>query len=162
MNNNNINNKILPSLYIKMSEDEQRTFLEEGRILVISTINEEGWPHSTPVWYIFHEGEIYFRAQSYKKKIRNISSNQKVSGCLDLGESYKDLRGVSFIGVANIVKDLDVKKRLEQILIDKYSKQRQTNMMPSNWRQKHESERRDLVRVTIKKIMSWDNRKWIK
>ena len=146
---------------MRMSEEEQKQFLKEGRILVISTINEEGWPHSTPVWYIFHEGEIYFRAQSYKKKIKNISLNGKVSGCLDEGDSYKNLRGISFIGVATIVKDLSVKKRLEQILINKYSEQRQIHMMPTDWRQKHESEQRDLVRVTIKKIMSWDNRKWI-
>ena len=149
------------SLYIPMTSEEVKDFLEKKWIMIVSTVCFDGWPQSTPVWYIFHEGRIYFRAQSYKVKIKNLRKNSKISCCVEAGEVYPELRGVSIQGSASIVTDQDRNRKLQRILIDKYALQRRTEMMPPDWRAKHGSEERTLVEVTIRKIVSWDNRKWL-
>lgn len=145
-----------------MTEEEIERFLTDGHVISVATVDEKGWPHCTPVWYIYRFGKIYFRAQPYKKKIRNILANPKVSCSLHSGDGYSELQGITILGIAKVVKDRVLSAQMEDLLLKKYASQRKTDMMAEEWRRKHLSEERAVVEITIRRLSSWDNTKWLR
>src|SRR5215831_3001416 len=43
------------------------------------TVNASGQPQSSPVWFIFDDGNIYLQSQTTAAKLRNIAANNRVS-----------------------------------------------------------------------------------
>ncbi|MBI4257602.1 MAG: TIGR03618 family F420-dependent PPOX class oxidoreductase [Thaumarchaeota archaeon] len=146
--------------YIPMTEREVWGFLNNHKILVVATVAPDGRPHNTPVWYMVRGGKIFFRAQGYKMKIRNLAANSWVSCVVEDGDKYTELRGVVIHGKARVVKDASLKDSLIKDLLTRYRKERDTEQMPAEWRKRFEAEPREVVEVTPVKIISWDNRKW--
>ena len=52
-------------------------------ILALSTVSQNGWPHSVPVSYLYLEGKFYIPAGSKSKKIRNLRQNHRATIMLD-------------------------------------------------------------------------------
>jgi nitroimidazol reductase NimA-like FMN-containing flavoprotein (pyridoxamine 5'-phosphate oxidase superfamily) len=130
--------------------------------MTLSTVDSFGFPHSTPVWFVVIDGKIYFRAQPYKKKIRNLIERPRVCAVVSDGEFYSELRGVMIQGVAKIVdQDKSRRKQVFALLAEKYANFRDTSKMPIMWLEKYGSEHRVVVEITPTNIVSWDNRKWL-
>jgi PPOX class probable F420-dependent enzyme len=145
-----------------MSLGEAWGFLRSHYTMILSTLDSFGFPHSTPVWYVVIDGKIYFRAQPYKKKIRNILKRPQVCGVVSDGERYTELRGVVVQGLARIVdQDRSKRKQIFSMLAEKYANLRDTNKMPRIWREKYGTEHRVVVEISPTNIVSWDNRKWL-
>jgi PPOX class probable F420-dependent enzyme len=151
------------SQYLPMTKEEARSFVNEQYKMTLCTIDSNGFPHATPVWYVVIGDRIYFRAQGYKKKVRNILKHQQVVCVFDEGTKYTELRGVMIRGIAKIV-DNDKTKRKEvfALLEVKYQNLRDTSLMPKSWQEKYGREHRVVIEVTPTSIVSWDNRKWLK
>ncbi len=130
--------------------------------MVVATVAPDGRPQNTPVWYVVGGGKIYFRAQGYKKKIRNIKASPWVSCVVEDGERYTELRGVMIQGKARIARDASLRDWVMKSLAARYREERNTVKMPQEWQKKFETEPRVVVEVTPVKIASWDNRKWLK
>ena len=47
-------------------------FLKTQKILRLSTIDKNNFPHITPVWYMFSDGKIYIGTNTKNQKIKNI------------------------------------------------------------------------------------------
>jgi PPOX class probable F420-dependent enzyme len=150
------------SQYTPMSEAEAWSFLKNHYTMILSTVDSLGFPHVTPVWYVIIDGKIYFRAQAYKKKIRNLLKKPQIAAVVEDGERYTELRGVMFQGVARIVDHDKTKRKLVfAMLAEKYQRLRDTDNMPKMWREKFGKEHRLVVEVMPTRIVSWDNRKWV-
>ena len=147
--------------YLSMSEEEVWKFLDEKKTMIVATTSEGGDPHNTPVWYVVDRGKIYFRAQSYKVKIRNVTAHQAVSCVVEDGEKYVELRGVMIQGKARLLKDGSFARRINRMIVDRYAEERRVDRMPEHWRKARESESRSIVEVEPLRIASWDNRKWL-
>lgn len=143
-----------------MTNQEVWRFLEDHRVMNVATVGEAEMPHNTPIWYLIKSKKIYFRAQPYKKKILNIKSNPNVSCLVEDGRKYSELRGVSIQGAARIIEEQRVREIINEGLKTRYSKERDYGNMPEQWRAKFLKEKRAIVEVTPKRILSWDNRKW--
>ncbi|MHB1908748.1 MAG: pyridoxamine 5'-phosphate oxidase family protein [Nitrososphaerales archaeon] len=148
--------------YLPMSREEEWSFVKSHYTMILSSVDSFGLPHSTPIWYVVIENKIYFRAQAYKKKVRNILKNPQVSLVVEDGDLYTELRGVMIQGIARIV-DHDKQRRNQvfSILAEKYSSLRDTQHMPKEWREKYGKEHRLVIEITPKNLVSWDNRKWL-
>ncbi len=145
-----------------MSTAEAWSFLRNHYTMTLSTLDSFGFPHSTPVWYVVFDGKIYFRAQPYKKKIRNLLKRPQVSGVVSDGELYSELRGVMIQGLAKIVDhDKSKRKQVFAMLAEKYASLRDTKRMPRGWQEKYGTEHRVVVEISPTNIVSWDNRKWL-
>jgi len=152
---------VLENQYIPMSDKEVWDFLEKQKILFIATVTRDRKPHNTPVWFVVHEGKLYFRAQAYKVKVRNIRKNQFVSCSAHDGSKYTQLRGITMQAKASIVRDNSLTELANHKLMQKYKDERNYDQMPLAWRQRWETERREVVELTPLKIASWDNTKWL-
>jgi len=56
-----------------------RTFLEAPRYAVLATINPDGTPHLTEMWYGLRDGELFFNTTEERFKRRNLDRDTRVS-----------------------------------------------------------------------------------
>jgi PPOX class probable F420-dependent enzyme len=150
------------SQYIPMSSSEAWAFVKNHHTMMLSTLDSFGFPHSSPVWYVVIDGKLYFRAQAYKKKVRNILRRPQVCVVVSDGEIYTELRGVMIQGLAKIVDhDRAKRKQVFAMLAEKYATRRDTGRMPRTWQEKYGKEHRVVVEISPTNLVSWDNRKWL-
>ncbi len=148
--------------YIPMSQAESWSFVKENYKMVLCTLDSHGFPHAAPIWYVVIGDRIYFRAQPYKKKIKNILKRPQVSGVIESGDKYTELRGVMVQGLAKVVDtDKTLRKQVFDLLAEKYHHLRDTDRFPEAWQETYGKEHRVVVELKPSNIVSWDNRKWL-
>ena len=57
---------------IRMSEEEQVQFIDEQKSLQVATINRDGTPHLSTLWFDVFEGDIVFETFTKSQKIKNL------------------------------------------------------------------------------------------
>lgn len=73
--------------------DSIRAFLAAPRFAVVATINPDGMPHQTVVWYDVRGDEIVFNTARGRVKDRNMRRDQRVSLCIEDEYRYVTLQG---------------------------------------------------------------------
>ncbi|WP_433023088.1 TIGR03667 family PPOX class F420-dependent oxidoreductase [Kribbella sp. CA-294648] len=53
--------------------------LDDELVLWLTTVAKSGTPVPTPVWFLWHDGEILISSQPDKAKLRNIAARPQVS-----------------------------------------------------------------------------------
>jgi len=53
--------------------------LDDELVIWLTTVAKSGTPAPTPVWFLWHDGEILIASQPDKAKLRNISAAPRVS-----------------------------------------------------------------------------------
>lgn len=96
----------------------ERSFIEQGRVARLATVDERGWPHVLPIVYAF-DGERLFTPIDAKPKrvgphqlrrVRNIQANPRVAVIIDeYSEDWHRLAWVQLRG-----RDALVESGLEQ------------------------------------------------
>jgi nitroimidazol reductase NimA-like FMN-containing flavoprotein (pyridoxamine 5'-phosphate oxidase superfamily) len=100
-----------PQIYNTWTEEQIQLYLADHRIGRLGTIDEEGFPHVVPMWYVLFEGLIYFSTRVPRKKIGNLRNNPNISFTVDSGERLDDYQGVLIQGRAEIIEDPEVLRR---------------------------------------------------
>ena len=57
---------------VRMSPDEVAAFLDESMKVQVATVNPDGSPHLTTLFYVMHEGRIAFWTYASSQKIKNL------------------------------------------------------------------------------------------
>ena len=82
-----------------MTPSELEAYLDEQRILNVATIGPSGHPHLVAMWYAVRDGKIVFWTFGKSQKILNLRRDPKMTGLVESGDSYNELRGVELVGV---------------------------------------------------------------
>lgn len=63
---------------------EVEQFLQEMSygVLGTSSSEEDGWPHLTPLNYVYTNGKLYFHGSRAGQKMRDLSASEKVTFCV--------------------------------------------------------------------------------
>jgi hypothetical protein len=93
-------------LKIAMSSDEVDAFLEQERVCRLSTIAPDGAPRSNPLWFVWHDGCLWFYSLVRTQRWANVERKPSVSALIDAGHDYGELRGVELIGTVAVVGDV--------------------------------------------------------
>jgi len=94
----------------------KETILKQ-KIMHLATIDSHDKPHLVPVWYKKIGEKFYIGTNMKTAKAKNISKNNKVCFCIDVGV-WHPIDGMMVIGKAKLVKKQDtVKKIAGQILL---------------------------------------------
>ena len=72
---------------------------------ILSTIDQDGFPHSVPLGYFRLDRDIVMGVRDGTRKVANVEGNPKVSIVLEDGSSMADIRGVMLQGHARIVRE---------------------------------------------------------
>lgn len=70
-----------------------RAFLEEPRFAVLATVNADGSPQQTVMWYLLEGEDIVMNTARGRKKDRNLVRDARVSICVEDGYRYVALAG---------------------------------------------------------------------
>jgi PPOX class probable F420-dependent enzyme len=119
-----------------------RAFLEEVRFAVAATINSDGTPQQTVVWYELRGHEIIMNTAKGRLKDRNLRRDPRMSLCIEDGYRYLTIKGRAVLDETNAQKDI------EALLIRYYGPERTREMMRTQFSKEH----RVTVRLRIEKI----------
>ena len=145
---------------IKMSEKELSTFLQKQISLQIGTINKDGSPHLTTMWYFYDSENFIFHTYTKSQKIINLQRDPRITLLTEAGSQYSDLQGIIVYGNAEII---DGKESLEEVIRymemvgSKYIKDEDGAQYIEGM--KLQAPKRSVVIVKPSKFISWDHTK---
>ncbi|MBM4419707.1 MAG: PPOX class F420-dependent oxidoreductase [Chloroflexi bacterium] len=93
---------------------EVRAFLEAPRFCVMATINRDGMPQQTVMWYALHPEEdlVFLNAARGLLKERNLRRDPRMSLCIEDGIRYVTLTGRATIVEDRAQQERDVNDRI--------------------------------------------------
>ncbi len=84
---------------------ETAEFLQTRRVLMrIATVDREGNPHVTPIWFVYEDGRIWFTPREQSAWLQHIRAHPRIAVTID--EEAAPYRKVIVRGAAEIVHDL--------------------------------------------------------
>lgn len=92
---------------VRMSDAEVDAFLDDAMKVQVGTVNRDGSPHLSTLFYVMHEGRLAFWTYASSQKIKNLERDDRISALVEDGTDYFELRGVSLSGRADLVTDED-------------------------------------------------------
>lgn len=72
-----------------------RAFLDAPRFAVMATLNPDGSPHLTVIWYGRREDEVIVNTTEERVKTRNLGDDPRVSLLVGDGDRYVRLDGIA-------------------------------------------------------------------
>ena len=142
---------------IQMSEDEIRDFLEGCKSLNVATLDKQGAPHLTTLWFALSEGKFIFETYGASQKVVNLWRDARIAVLCEQGTSYEQLRGVSVKGRAQIVEEGAQLEALMHLLTARNHPGLSDSQLAQITAQM--IRKRVVIVVHPDKVMSWDHRK---
>ena len=92
---------------ITMTPEEVEAYLTDQKVLNVATIGPSGHPHVVAMWYVLLDGKPAFWTFAKSQKVVNLRRDPKITGLVESGETYDQLRGVELVGSARLIEDYD-------------------------------------------------------
>jgi len=86
--------------------EKARALLQERRFAVLGTINKDGSPQLTTMWYLLDGDVILMNTKAGRTKERNMRRDPRISVCIEDGYSY-----VTISGTVEMIDDSQVAQR---------------------------------------------------
>jgi PPOX class probable F420-dependent enzyme len=142
---------------ILMTEEDALEFMESQKSLQVATINKDGTPHLSTLWFDLVDGEIVFETFTKSQKIKNLQRDNRISCLLEDGLVYEKLRGVQINGVAELVDSPNEIHQLAKGVMARNNPEIPIEALDEV--AKAMSVKRTAVIVKATKIVSWDHQK---
>lgn len=119
-------------------QDNVRAFLKEPRFGVLATINGDGTPQQTVVWYDLSGDDILMNTRANRVKDGNLRRDGRASLCVSNGYSYVTLEGVVELNddqptaqddIRRLAIRYDGEESGERQAAEKFSKQRRVTIL---------------------------------
>lgn len=143
---------------IVMTTDEITEFLNEERVLNVATIGLTGHPHVVAMWYALVDGGVVFWTFASSQKVANLRRDAKITGLVEAGDVYDELRGVEIMGTATLIEDYEAVLEIGRTVAVRYNGDQAMSSQADEHlaRQAH---KRIGVRIEPERFVSWDHRK---
>ncbi len=125
-------------------DDKTKQFLDEKRFAVVATINADGTPQQTVLWYMLNGDKIIMNTAVGRVKEKNLKRDLRISFCVEEGYQYVTLEGRAEL-------DYDQERAHEDIqaLAVRYQGEEAGRKMAENTFNKEE---RVTIRMTIEDV----------
>ncbi len=92
--------------------DEVERLLKRDVVARLGTIDSDGFPHVTPLWFLWAEGAFWMTSLPDRPHLRRLECNPKAGICIDVElpereDGERPNQQVRAIGHAEVVSDLD-------------------------------------------------------
>jgi PPOX class probable F420-dependent enzyme len=94
--------------------DKARAFLEEKRFAVLATINQDGTPQLTTMWYELQGDQIMMNTKVGRAKEHNLRRDQRISICIEDEYHYVTLSGIAELNDDQLIAQADIKRLAER------------------------------------------------
>ena len=143
---------------ITMTDDEVQAYLESERVLNVATIGPTGHPHLVAMWFAMVEGNAVFWTFGKSQKILNLRRDPKMTGLVETGDTYDQLRGVELRGRGVIVDDYDEVLKIGKAVGVKYNGPSALGEAALPFLEAQATKRLGVV-FEIEHVASWDHTK---
>jgi Pyridoxamine 5'-phosphate oxidase len=140
---------------IAMSPAELDAFLAVERTCRLATINVDGSPHVSALWFVWDGTSIWLTSIVRSQRWVNLVRDQRISLLVDSGEAYNELRGVEFKGTVVFVGEIP---RIGEANPDLFEPERLFGDKYANGAIAYDG-RHAWLRLEAEKVVSWDFRK---
>lgn len=142
---------------IAMTDEEMWDFIESRKSIQVATLNRDGSPHLTTLWFAVADGKIVLETFTKSQKVVNLERDPRIALLLEAGESYDQLRGVSINATAELVREVDEVHRLHTAVLV-----RNQPDVPADVLDKVSAgmaHKKTAILVKPERVMSWDHTK---
>ncbi|HUZ52623.1 MAG TPA: pyridoxamine 5'-phosphate oxidase family protein [Streptosporangiaceae bacterium] len=145
---------------VAMTPDEATGLLAAGRKVQLATNGTDGFPHLVTMYYVMVDGLLTFWTYRKSQKALNLERDPRISGLVEDGEEYFDLRGVLIQGMARRIEDpatvAEIGRRITAVIGGPMA-----SADPGALTQyvEHAASKRYGYRVEPSKVISWDHTK---
>lgn len=96
--------------------DWAKAFLQGDHVAMVTTLNDDGGPHVTTIWYLLEEdGTLIMSTPGRTRKVRNLRRDPRVAVCVG-----DERRSVCLYGTVTISDDPNVVRQDLEQLIPRY------------------------------------------
>jgi PPOX class probable F420-dependent enzyme len=74
--------------------EKARAFLQEQRFAVLATLNKDGSPQLTTMWYLLEGDTIMMNTKAGRVKDLNMKRDPRISICVENGYTYVTISGI--------------------------------------------------------------------
>ncbi len=142
---------------VAMNDQELWEFIATQKNIQVCTLNQDGTPHLTVMWFAIKDKTIILETFTKSQKIANLKRNPNMAVLLEDGDRYNRLRGVSINCQAELIDDyptvhalhIDVAMRNEPGITFEQADEGTREI----------SKKKTVIVVKPEKVMSWDHRK---
>ena len=124
-----------------------RRFLAEPRFAVLATINADGMPQQTVIWYDLDGDEIVMNTARGRLKDGNLLRDPRVSICVEDGYRY-----VTLTGRARLIDDQAIAQEDIRRIAVRYHGAEKGNQMAAN---QFRHQRRVTIRVPVEHVHAY-------
>lgn len=142
---------------IRLAPEELEVFIEEQKSLQVATINQDGTPHLSTLWFAVVDGDIVFETYTKSQKIKNLERDNRIALLLEDGVEYDKLRGVAINGLAELHTDPEVVHRYALEVMDRNNPEVDREMLSKA--AESMALKRTAVVIKADKVISWDHTK---
>ena len=108
-----------------LTPEEREEFLSRKLVGRLATLREDGWPHVTPIWYVWEGGRFLLSLGNSRKHLANRRRDPHVTMCVDVDPRVEDPtktpRSVVCFGLSELVEDeARVRAALLLVQIDRF------------------------------------------
>ena len=94
----------------RMTADEIDALLSAAVPARLATLDHDGFPHVTPLWFVWADGAFYLTSISDRPHPRRLAANPRAGICVDVEEPERDdgqhaNRQVRAVGLAELSSD---------------------------------------------------------
>lgn len=143
-----------------MSKEEMTSFLKNQISLQIGTINKDGSPHLTTMWYFYDGNSFIFHTYTKSQKIINLKRDSRITVLTETGSQYSDLQGIIAYGEVEIINGKDSPEEVIKymdLVGNKYIKGEDSAQYLEGM--KLQAPKRSVVIIKPSKFISWDHSK---
>ena len=143
---------------ISMTDSEIVAYLEEQTILNIASIGPTGHPHMVAMWYVVMDEKVTFWTFGKSQKIVNLRRDKKITGLVESGDTYDQLKGLELVGSATIVEDYDTVLAIGKAVGLKYNGDGAISDAALPFLEA-QAKKRLGIQINVEQIVSWDHTK---
>ena len=144
---------------IAMSSDEISDFLEQGGTVQVALYGPDGYPDSTPMWYVIDGDMLWMRTYGKSQKVINARRDPRCCVLIETGDKYLELRGVQVTGDLQVSDDVDRICWVAARLMVKYEGVDAGHIPALEAAYAERAPKQVALGLSLERIVSWDHRK---
>ena len=145
---------------IRMSKEEISAFLNDQLSIQVGTINKDGTPHLTTLWYTTDSDSIIFHTYTKSQKILNLTRDNRATILTESGDNYSNLKGIMIYSQASMIHGTSNQKKVLEI-IEKVSAKYNDGSVSKDYLEAMENQAKKRSAVILNPIeyISWNHSK---
>ena len=133
----------------RLSDPRIQTFLATKDVVVLATVEADGAPFLTPMWFCHDPDALTMVSLAHHRKVRNLERDPRAAVVAEAG-TRGDIRGVTVEGDAEFLAESAERRALLARFLDRYHPH-----LERRWGGRAMPTDRVLFRIVPRRVRSW-------